>query len=139
MAQAVAGRRERHYVCCTLGAMDHGRGALAMDALVRWETDDGPVVVEVDSRDPGFRSVSRKPDDEIVDANERFEGALDKVRAAAVSALRTFRDRSLDPDEVSLEFGVKFNATAGAVIAKTSAEGHLTVTLTWSRRDTKES
>jgi len=36
------------------------------------------------------------------------------------------------------EFGVKFNATAGAVIAKTSAEGHLTVTLTWSRRDVKE-
>jgi hypothetical protein len=110
-----------------------------MDALLRWETDAGSVVVEVDSHDPGFRSVSPKQDGEIVDVGERFEGALDKVRAAAVSALRTFRDKSLDPDEVSLEFGVKFNATAGAVIAKTSAEAHLAVTLTWSRRDAKES
>jgi hypothetical protein len=121
------------------GAGPLGGEPLAVDELLRWETDDGPVIVEVDSGDPGFRSVSRKPDDEIIDAGERFEGALDKVRAAAVSALRTFRDKSLDPDAVSLEFGVKFNATAGAVIAKTSAEGHLTVTLTWSRRDAKGS
>jgi hypothetical protein len=61
------------------------------------------------------------------------------VRSAAVSALRTFRDKSLDPDEVSLEFGVKFNATAGAVIAKTSGEGHLTVKLVWSPGPAKTS
>ena len=35
--------------------------------------------------------------------------------------------------EREIEFGVKLNAAAGAVIAKTSAEGHLTVKLTWSR------
>ena len=103
-----------------------------MNELLRWETDDGPVIIEVDSRDPGFSSVSRKPGEEIIDVKGRFEGTLDNVRSAAVSALRTFRDKSLDPDEVSLEFGVKFNATAGAVIAKTSGEAHLTVKLVWS-------
>jgi hypothetical protein len=103
-----------------------------MSELLRWETSDGPVVVEVDGRDPGFRSVSRKPGEVITDVGERFEKSLDSVRAAAVSALRTFRDTSLSPDEVSLEFGIKFNVAAGAVIARTAAEGNLTVKLTWS-------
>lgn len=104
-----------------------------MGELVRWQTFDGPVVVEVDSTDPGFRSVSRKPGDIAADAQERFEDALERVRGAAVTALHTFRDSSLSPDEVSLEFGVKFSAAAGAVIASTAAEGHLNVTLRWSR------
>lgn len=108
-----------------------------MNELVRWETEEGPVVVEVDSRDPGFKSVSRKSDGEIGEVQGRFEDALVGVRDAALSALRTFRDKTLDPHEVSLEFGVKLNVVAGAVIAKTAAEGHLVVKLTWSREDAK--
>lgn len=102
--------------------------------LMRWESDEGPVVVEVDSRDPGFRSVARRGEDgEIHEVEGRFESALNNVRGAAISALRTFRDRALDPDAIELEFGVKLSAVAGAVIARTAAEGHLTVKLTWSR------
>ncbi|MFD9905487.1 CU044_2847 family protein [Streptomyces sp. NPDC059063] len=102
--------------------------------LMRWESEDGPVVVEVDSRDPGFRSVRRRDGGgEIHDVEGRFEAALGNVRGAAVSALSTFRDKALNPDEISLEFGVKLSAAAGAVIAKTAAEGHLTVKLRWAR------
>jgi hypothetical protein len=35
------------------------------------------------------------------------------------------------PDEVSLEFGMQFNAEFGAVIAKSGAEAHMSVTMTW--------
>ena len=108
-----------------------------MSELLRWETNDGPVVIEVDAGDPGFKSISRKPGEEIIDVKERFEDALDKVRAAAVSALQAFRDKSLAPDEVSLEFGVKFSVTCGAVIARTSGEGNLTVRLTWASEQSK--
>jgi len=104
-----------------------------MNELVRWETDEGPIVVEVDSKEPGFSSISRKPGEAVHDVRERFEDALQNVRNAAQSALRMFRDDVLDPDDVEIEFGVKLNAVAGAVIAKTSAEGHLTVKLKWSR------
>jgi hypothetical protein len=107
-----------------------------MSELLRWETDDGPVVVEVDAKDPGFKGIAHKPG-EIIDVSERFEAALGNVRAAAVSALRAFRDKSLAPDEVSLEFGVKFNVSAGAVIAKTAAEGNLIIRLSWSSGDPK--
>ncbi|MEU6820101.1 CU044_2847 family protein [Streptomyces atriruber] len=107
-----------------------------MNELIRWESDEGPVVVEVDSRDPGFRSVSRRGDaGGVHEVEGRFESALNNVRGAALSALRTFRDRTMDPDLIELEFGVKLSAEAGAVIAKTATEGHLTVKLTWSRRE----
>ncbi|MEU4493465.1 CU044_2847 family protein [Streptomyces sp. NPDC023998] len=104
-----------------------------MSELMRWDSDEGPVVVEVDSRDPGFRSVARRGEGEVHDVEGRFESALNNVRGAAVSALRTFRDEALHPDEITLEFGVKLSAAAGAVIAKTTAEGHLIVKLTWSQ------
>jgi hypothetical protein len=100
--------------------------------LLRWETDMGPVVVEVDEREPGFASVSRSPGMEIHDVKRRFDEALEGVRGAALTALRTLGDKRLCPDELSLEFGIKLNAAAGAVIAKTSAEGHLTVKMTWA-------
>lgn len=108
-----------------------------MNELMRWESDEGPVVVEVDSKDPGFRSVARGDGGEVHDVQGRFESALDNVRGAAVSALHTFRTTALDPDQIELEFGVKLSAVAGAVIAKTAAEGHLTVKLTWSRGDAR--
>jgi hypothetical protein len=110
-----------------------GFGGSDVNELLRWEGDDGPVVVEIDSSQPGFQSISRKPGEIIHDVQGRFDDALENVRNAAVSALEKFRDEILDPDQVEIEFGVKFNAEAGAVIAKTSAEGHLTVKLTWSR------
>src|SRR3984957_8900473 len=84
-----------------------------MKELLRWETDDGPVVIEVDSSDLGSNSIARKPGAEIIEVKERFEGALDRVRTAAVSALKTFRDKSLAPDEVDLEFGVKLVPAIG--------------------------
>jgi hypothetical protein len=101
--------------------------------LLRWQTDHGPVVVEVDDEDAGFESIARAPGEVVHDVKGRFEDALASVRGAAESALSTFRDGALRPDEVAIEFGVKLNAAAGAVIAKTSVEGHLVVKLKWAR------
>lgn len=102
-----------------------------MDSLMQFKTEDGALVVveSVDGR-PGARNVSRGSGP--AQAARTFEAALDGVRAAAESALRVFREGSLRPDSVELEFGVKLSAEAGAVIAKGSAEGHLVVKLSWS-------
>ncbi|MEO3822578.1 CU044_2847 family protein [Actinomadura sp. B10D3] len=103
-----------------------------MNELVRWQTENGTIVVESDAREPGFQSVSRAG--ELVhDAAAKFEDAFQNVRDAAEAALASLRGGDLDPDAVELEFGVKLNAAAGAVIAKTSVEGHLKVKLTWGR------
>lgn len=102
-----------------------------VDALVEFRTDDGAVVAveAVAEGRPGSRLVAR---DGTVQAARTFEGALEGVRAAAESALRVFRDGTLRPDGVEIEFGVKLSAETGAIIAKGTAEGHLVVRLTWS-------
>ncbi|MFB6845247.1 CU044_2847 family protein [Streptomyces sp. NPDC056373] len=107
-----------------------------MDGLVEFKTGDGAVVaVEAVEERSGSRLVSRG--DGTVQAARTFEGALDGVRAAAESALRVFRDGSLRPDGVEIEFGVKLAAETGAFIAKGTAEGHLVVRLTWSPSTTE--
>lgn len=99
--------------------------------LLRFETDGAyDLIVEVDADDAGYRPVGRG--EAIAEARKRFEAALGSVRDAADRALQTFRDGTLKPDGIEIEFGVKFNAEAGAVLAKTAAEGHLVVKLTWS-------
>ncbi|MCK1821698.1 hypothetical protein MTQ10_19280 [Streptomyces sp. XM83C] len=102
-----------------------------MEGLVEFKTEDGAVIaVEPAAEAGGSRLVARG--DGAVQASRTFEGALDGVRAAAESALRVFRDGTLRPDGVEIEFGVKLSAETGAIIAKGTAEGHLVVRLTWS-------
>ncbi|EFE69662.1 conserved hypothetical protein, partial [Streptomyces viridosporus ATCC 14672] len=93
------------FVCVT-----HGGGARGtMDGLMRFRTEDGTaVVVEGVEDGSGTRLVSRG--DGPAQAARTFEGSLEGVRAAAASALRVFRDGSLKPDTVELEFGVKLTA-----------------------------
>jgi hypothetical protein len=101
-----------------------------MTELMRVATEgDRFVVVEVDDTEPGFELAAREG--AIIQAKRKFEDALEDVRNSAKSALRVFTDGTLNPDGVEVEFGVRLNAEAGAVIAKTSVEGHLTVKLVW--------
>ena len=101
--------------------------------LLRVPTDSGrDLVVEIDDREPGYRP-AKKPGAIIADAKEQFEKSLADINAAAQSALDILRGGRLRPDEVEIEFGVRLNAEAGAVIAKSSVEGHLVVKLTWTR------
>jgi hypothetical protein len=62
-----------------------------------------------------------------------FEEALTGVRGAAAAALGTFTHMDVKPDEVKITFGIKLDAEAGALIARTGVEGHLDVSLTWRR------
>ncbi|MFC4534006.1 CU044_2847 family protein [Sphaerisporangium dianthi] len=96
--------------------------------------DDGSVIVEIDEADRGgFQSASISDDGIVFEAHARFEDALQNIKKAAAKTLAILREDVLKPDDVELEFGVKFNAAVGAVIAKTSTEAHMTVKLSWSR------
>ncbi|WP_329124560.1 CU044_2847 family protein [Streptomyces sp. NBC_01465] len=103
-----------------------------MGALIEYTTDSGAqVVVEIDRQAPGARLVARG-DNTLAQAGQTLDSALQSIRSAAESALTVFREGKLKPHGVELEFGVKLTAEAGAVIAKSSVEGHLLVKLTWS-------
>lgn len=108
-----------------------------MSELKRFDLDGADfVLVEVDTDGPDISPVSRSAD-VIEAATASFGTALGHVRAAASVALARFREMDTRPDEIALEFGVKLTTEAGAVIAKTAAEGHLKVCLTWRRPGTE--
>jgi hypothetical protein len=99
--------------------------------LVQFEmAGGGRVLVEVDDQEPGVARASRV-DDMVIQAKQSLEPALDSIRAMANVALEKLGDLAQRPDELEVEFGVRLNAEAGAVIAKTQAEGHLKVKLAW--------
>jgi hypothetical protein len=102
-----------------------------MAELIRFTLESGgSVVVEVGADEPGVDRASRAGRT-VRDAGATFGAALTGVRGAAVAALETFRGLPHQPDEIAVEFGIRLNAEAGAVIARTGTEGHLQVTLTW--------
>ena len=100
------------------------------DTVVRYQVgDDSSVLVEVDEDAYGVEPVSRTSDG-VVETGERLESALASVCKAAQATLDTLT--KLAPETVEVEFGIKLAGEAGALIAKTSAEGHFTVRLSWS-------
>ena len=103
-----------------------------MRELVEFHLEDGgSVLFEVDEDEPGVERAAR--DDLVIQASKSLEAALEGVRSAADITLRTLREFAREPDELEVQFGIRMNAQAGAVIAKTEAEGHLQVRLSWTR------
>jgi hypothetical protein len=96
--------------------------------------DGGFILVEVDGQEqpePTMRGLA--PLEVTEKAAETFDSALAKVRPAVEAMIASLRGLSQSPDSVGLEFGLKLNAAAGAVIASAAVEANFKVTLTWKR------
>ena len=94
--------------------------------------DGGFILVEVEGQEqsgPTMRGLA--PADVTEKATETFESALGKVRPAVEAMITSLRGLSQSPDSVGVEFGLKLNASAGAVIASGAVEANFRVTLTW--------
>ena len=61
---------------------------------------------------------------------ERFVEAIAKVKPAAEALFNSLREMNA-PDEIGLEFGVKFNAKVGAILASADSEATFKVSLKW--------
>jgi hypothetical protein len=92
--------------------------------------DGGSLLVEVDDQEPGIQRASRI-DDLILQAKHSLGDAMDQIQAMATLTLTKLQDLPRRPDDLEVEFGVRLNAEARAVIAKTQAAGHLKVKLAW--------
>ncbi|WP_405621081.1 CU044_2847 family protein [Streptomyces sp. NBC_00076] len=110
-----------------------------MGALFRFELEEGGSVVAVMDDGRGGVVDASRTSEMVARATASFEAALEGVRGAAAAALSRMRDLPQPPDEVSIEFGVQLDAEVGAVIARTGAQGHLQVHLTWRRDGGAES
>jgi hypothetical protein len=103
-----------------------------MEQLLQFQAGEGAVLVAVTDDEPGVERAARV-DDVVVKASQSLESALGPIRVLADAALARLGELARQPEQVEVEFGVRLNAEAGAVIARTQAEGHLQVKLTWTR------
>lgn len=101
-------------------------------------TDDGtPILVEFAPR-AGVEQVSLwqlSPEELAARSEQALDQAMGAIRhmAGRMSALRDAIPAEFS--EVEIEFGIKLDYQAGALLAKAGAEGSLKVTLTWKRKD----
>ena len=91
----------------------------------------GSVLVEVDDTQAGRVARGTRPGEVAEKANQTFEAALDKIKPAAQAIITQLRGLNDEPDEVSVEFGIKLSAEAGAFIASAGVEANYKVSLKW--------
>lgn len=100
--------------------------------MIEVPLDDGEhIFVEVDD-DAGVVKAGR-PGEVAAKAAQSLESALESVAPTARAVLAKVREAG--PQQVTVEFGVKLSAEAGAVITRTSGECNFKVTLRWENRD----
>ncbi len=101
--------------------------------IIEFEMDGQPVYVEVEQTGAGAgaRRVSRgRGEDSVARTEKRFTDAISRIRPAADALLASFKEMNT-PDEIGLDFGIKFNAKAGAVFASVDSEATFKVSLKW--------
>jgi hypothetical protein len=93
--------------------------------------ETGPVILVEFSDRPGLRPVALTASDAVRRSSEALNETMTVIREMADRVHRTVESMAKRPSHVQVAFGVKFDAEAGAVIAKLGIEGSVTVTLAW--------
>ncbi|MBX2814102.1 MAG: hypothetical protein KTR25_19995 [Myxococcales bacterium] len=63
-----------------------------------------------------------------------FEQATQNIRPIADSLLASLTSLDVSPDEVTIDFGVRFTGDAGVILASVSTQASCTVRLTWRKK-----
>lgn len=63
-------------------------------------------------------------------AAKRFDEALEGIRPAAERVLKVFEEMN-SPEEISLEFGIKFGAKTGVILASADSEATFKIAIKW--------
>jgi hypothetical protein len=112
-----------------------------MKQLIEFPLEDGGhILVEVyeDDAQSSIVRASLDVDETIKKAQQTFESAMDKVKPAASAVIAKIRSLHDVPDEVEVQFGLKLNAEAGAIVASAGVEANYTVTLKWKKEQKKK-
>jgi len=103
-----------------------------MKKMIAFEMDGQPVYVEAEIGEAeGMQLVSQGRENEPLQAESRFVDAVARIKPAAEVVLKAFQEMNT-PDEIGLEFGLKFNAKTGVVFASADSEATFKVSLKWT-------
>jgi hypothetical protein len=93
--------------------------------------DQQPVILVDFAPRQGLKEVSLSPRDMAAQSRAALDSAMDSIRGISERITSATKDLVQRPDEMDVEFGLKLDATMGALITRAGAEAHLTVTLRW--------
>lgn len=103
-----------------------------MSTLLRIPLTDGAFVLVEETGGPAAGPVRvGRAAQTVHEATQTLQESLGPITSACRDMIDQLKEAA--PEELAVEFGVALTAEAGALIAKTSAECHLTITLTWKR------
>ena len=97
--------------------------------------DTPQILIEFPSK-PGIQKVSLKPKDVSEKSAKALDAAMQTIQQMADKVTSTMWEIAQKPSEVAVEFGLKFDVESGVLLAKTSVEAGLNVTLKWNLRET---
>lgn len=101
-----------------------------MADVVEVPVGETTVLMQVENLDKGVVPVARSGT-AVARAARSLDDVLDSARAVAGSCVYRFSNMDVTPSEISLELGITLSAEADVVIASTSTEAAITVSLTW--------
>lgn len=130
----------RVYGSSVSSALDTWRGRRGWDGLeavvrklIEVPLDDGGVVlVEVEDHEDGIVR-SARPGEVVATAAESLQASLDRIRPVAGALVAKLRDLADRPEEITVEFGIKWSAQAGVIVAQAASEANFKVALRWAR------
>ena len=103
-----------------------------MSKLIKMPSEDGSIIVEVETTEDEIIPVSRKGERLIEEAEEAFE----KVESAIINtgsklsrALKKLAEEEPSLDSASLEFGIQFTGEGNIYLVKTAAQGSIKVSI----------
>jgi hypothetical protein len=96
--------------------------------LIEFKQGNAVILVEVDDDASRGDQLSSRGGT-LEKARQTFEDAVAGIQPIAAMILRQVT--ALAPESVTVEFGIKFNAQAGVVIASSSVESNCKITLAW--------
>lgn len=102
-----------------------------MSPIVEYPLESGgSIYVDVDMLENDI-DLAATPGEVVAKVNQTLETALSMVTPMAESAVKKFRGLVDAPDEVCLEFGVSLGYKVAAIVASSSGNSQLKVTMTW--------
>ncbi|UCE05852.1 MAG: hypothetical protein JSW07_20050 [bacterium] len=103
-----------------------------MSKLIKMPSEDGSIIVEVETTEGEIIPVSKKGERIIEEAKEAFE----KVENVIIStgsklsrALKNLAEKEPSLESASLEFGLQFSGEGNIYLVKTAAQGSIKVSI----------
>jgi hypothetical protein len=109
-----------------------------MSNYIETVSNEGQTVrIEVsdDHRETGFARPGKSGAETSPAAQQAYQQMLDTIRVCANGMIDTIQGLASQPSGASLDFGIKIDGEAGAMIAKSIGDGQFKVSLSWRQAE----